>query len=129
MNTVKVFVADDMASARELMGFHLNILGIVKILEAATGNEAWKIIEDNYKKNNLFDIFLLDINMPGLNGIQLLKKIRELDEYLEVPVIMVSTENEKEVVLDAALIGATDYLIKPFTDEDFSNKITTALGK
>ncbi len=107
--TTKVLIADDLESMRFELVSKLTTMGIVNIEEHADGKTAWDSIQEHD-----FDIFFLDINMPVMNGIQLLKKIRSLEKFRKTPILMVSTENEKEIIVQCILLGASDYILKPF---------------
>lgn len=60
------------------------------------------------------DMVLLDINMPGMNGVEVLKQIRDRDEYTNLPIIMVSAQEDDKVLGDCIQAGASDYISKPF---------------
>ena len=129
MKELSVLVVDDMNSVRQLLKSQLNEYGIEEIQEASNGEEAFSLIKNSIEDKKIFDLFLVDINMPGMNGITLLKNIRETSDYFQTPVIMVTTENEKDFIVEAALVGATDYLVKPFDEETFAKKIDEALNR
>jgi len=94
-------------------------------LEAANADIALEIIEANYKDISLI---LLDWNMPGMNGFELLKILKSHEKYSSIPVMMVTTEGERKNVVKAIQSGADNYLTKPFTPEDLSTKIVECLG-
>ena len=129
MSKVQVLIVDDMNSVRQMIKNELENFGIDAIESANNGAEALDKIKESLEKDSKYDLFLIDINMPGMNGISLLKSIRDINDYFHTPAIMVTTENEKEVILEAALVGATDYLVKPFDDQTFKSKISLALDK
>ncbi|HOE91249.1 MAG TPA: response regulator, partial [Candidatus Cloacimonadota bacterium] len=83
---------------------------------------------DWFQNNAHPDLIFLDINMPGMNGYDLLKIIKTSDEYKHIPVMMVTTEGERKNVIKAIQAGADNYLTKPFTPEDLSIKILECLG-
>lgn len=109
MSAVKILIADDLDSMRLELVNKLSSMGFTNIEEHADGKTAWDSIQVNP-----FDFFFLDINMPVMNGIQLLKKIRSLEKFRKTPILMVSTENEKEIIVQCILLGASDYILKPF---------------
>jgi CheY-like chemotaxis protein len=65
-------------------------------------------------KNKKFDLILLDLNMPGMNGFEVCKRIRSDNEMPEVPIIFLSAESERESILKGFEVGAQDYVTKPF---------------
>jgi DNA-binding NtrC family response regulator len=93
-----------------------------KLSTTTSGLEALKIL-----KEENFDLVLLDILMPEMNGIDVLKKIRESDPCLDV--IMVTASKEIRPAIDSLKLGAFDYLIKPFEVEDLNLTINKALER
>ena len=73
------------------------------------------------------DLILVDWNMPNMDGITLIRKVRETDKGL--PIIMVTTEAEKARVLEAVKAGVNNYVVKPFTAETLAEKITQTMGR
>lgn len=113
---MRVLVADDSGVMRKIIIRSLNAVGVTQSVEAADGREAWDIFQAHE-----FDFVLTDWNMPEMSGLELLKEIR--DSGSEVPVIMVTTEAEKSKVIEAIQSGVTDYLCKPFEQEELRSKI------
>lgn len=107
---MKILVVDDSAVMRRI---HVNLLieiGIPKdsIFEASDGDEALRLCIEND-----FDLFLLDWNMPKVNGLEFTKQIREIEKYKTVPIIMVTSEAAKYHVIEAVKAGVTNYVVKP----------------
>lgn len=119
----RILVADDSLMMREELISFLNKMNISNIEKAENGKEAVEILKNNVDQENKFNLILLDINMPGFTGIQVLKLLRTIETYKNTHVLMVSTENEKEIVLEAIVSGANDYILKPFNYESFKQKI------
>ena len=88
-------------------------------LEAGNGNEAFKILE-----SNKVDMILLDWNMPEMDGIAFLKKVRAMPNYKDMPIIMVTSESAKYNVVEALQSGATDYIVKPIREKVFMEKLS-----
>lgn len=118
----KVLVVDDMATVRQAIVLSLRSLGMVTIQQAIDGEDGWEKIKA-CGTEEAFDIIFLDINMPKCNGIDLLKRIRSCSAFETIPVIMISTENEKDVILTAIQEGATNYILKPFTANIIKEKL------
>jgi len=112
----RVLVADDSSTMRKIILRSLQAVGVTEVAEASDGAEAVAIFAPGK-----FDMVLTDWNMPGMTGLEVLKKIREQDK--EIPVIMVTTEAEKTRVLEAIQAGVTDYLVKPFTPDTLREKL------
>ena len=112
----RVLVADDSSTMRKIILRSLQAVGVTEVAEAADGAEAVALFAPGK-----FDLVLTDWNMPGMTGLEVLKKIREQDKA--IPVIMVTTEAEKSRVLEAIQAGVTDYLVKPFTPDTLREKL------
>ncbi len=106
-SSYKLLVVDDNEMNRDLMSLQLRHQGY-KIVTAESGTAALKALSDQ-----TFDIVLLDVMMPGMNGIEVLHEIRKSHSLLNLPVIMVTADDQQERILEALQSGANDYLIKP----------------
>lgn len=113
---MRVLVVDDSGVMRKIIIRGLNSCGVTNILEAADGKEAWDLFQAH-----TFDLILTDWNMPNMSGLELLKTIRGTGA--DLPIIMVTTEGEKGKVIEAIQAGVTDYLCKPFEQEDLQGKL------
>ncbi len=78
-------------------------------------------------KNKKFDLILLDLNMPGMNGFEVCKRIRTDNEMYEVPIIFLSAESERESILKGFEVGAQDYVTKPFDSRELLARVKTQL--
>lgn len=114
---MNVLVVDDSGVMRKIIARSLGALGINDIQEAGDGREALKVFGDG----SSFDLVITDWNMPEMNGLELTKEIRSGGS--KVPVMMVTTESEKESVLQAIQAGVNDYLVKPFDNEMLKLKL------
>ena len=112
---MKVLIVDDSAIMRKVITKALGELPSA-IVEAEDGLQA-----TSKSQSETFDVILMDWNMPNKSGIEALTEIRSRGDT--TPVIMVTTESEKERVLEAIKSGASDYIIKPFKPEDIHQKI------
>jgi two-component system chemotaxis response regulator CheY len=119
---MKILLVDDSKSLRSIERGMLEQLGYTQFEEAADGLDA-------LSKVGAFqpDLILLDWNMPRMNGIDFLKSFRQTNKA--TPVIMVTTEAEKEQVVEAIKAGVTNYLVKPFTREQLSQRIVQTISK
>jgi len=113
---MRVLVVDDSGTMRTIQKRCLEKLGITEILEAADGVEALGVFE-----NNVFELVLTDWNMPNMDGLTLLKEIRKRNT--KIPVFMITTEGERNRVVDAIQAGVSDYLVKPFTPDGLKEKL------
>jgi two-component system sensor histidine kinase/response regulator len=81
----------------------------------------------DWLKNRQFDIVLLDINMPGMNGFEVCKRIRSDKETQDIPIIFLSAESERESILKGFEVGAQDFVIKPFDSRELLARVKTQL--
>jgi len=121
--SIKVLVVDDFATMRRIVRGVLKQLGFENIVEAEDGS----IALDTLKKEEI-GLIVSDWNMPNMNGLDLLKAVRGDNGLKGIPFIMVTAEGLKENVLEAVKVGVTNYIVKPFTPEAFSEKILAALS-
>lgn len=81
-----------------------------------------------FLKDRTPDLIILDIDMPEINGYELLKMIKEMEHLAEIPVIFLTSNNDKNHVVKAVAAGAKDYVIKPIDEEILIDKVSTLLG-
>jgi two-component system chemotaxis response regulator CheY len=119
MHMKTVMVVDDSRIMRTIVKNTFSQLKIpCDYVEAADGEEALRQLE-----GNKIDLILLDWNMPRLSGFDFLKKVRSMDQYAKLPIIMVTSEAAKYNVIEALKNGATDYIMKPVNEKTFAEKI------
>jgi DNA-binding response OmpR family regulator len=116
---------EDMTEVFEVMVSHLREFKINSPpLHATTIKEAVEIL-----KSNKPDLIILDWNLPDGAGIDLLKKIKESKAYKDIPILMCTTVDEVENILDAIKLGANDYIVKPWQKEELFKKINLICEK
>jgi two-component system, chemotaxis family, chemotaxis protein CheY len=121
---VKILSVDDSAIVRKIMRSAVEVLNY-ELLEAGDGIEALAILEKEWPDTLLI---LMDWNMPGMNGYDCLVALKKRIEFQNIPVMMVTTESEKENIVKAIQAGAAHYMTKPFTMEELIKKIMECLG-
>jgi two-component system chemotaxis response regulator CheY len=121
---MNVLFVDDSKTMRDIQAAAVATLGPLAATEAADGLEALKAIAAAAVP---FDLILVDWNMPNMNGLELLKAVRKTDR--RTPMIMVTTEGEKDRVMEAIRAGANNYVLKPFDAEDLIAKVRSTLAK
>ncbi len=121
-----LLIVDDSAAIRKILQRVLlkTEMPIGTIHEAGDGVEALAVL-----RANKIDIVLSDINMPNMDGLQLLSQIRAKEEWKTMPVILITTEGSQTKVMEAAHMGATGYVRKPFTPEQIGNVLAGLLGQ
>ncbi len=122
---MKVLSVDDSRLVRKIMRGAVELLNY-ELLEAEDGLHGLEVLEVNYKD---VAIILLDWNMPRMNGLEFLKAVKAHPDYKDIPVVMVTTETERQSILTAIKEGAIHYLVKPFTMEELVKIIMESLGK
>lgn len=115
---MKVLVVDDFSTMRRIIKNLLRDLGFTNISEADDGSTALPML-----KEGDFDFVVTDWNMPGMQGIDLLKAIRADGKLAHIPVLMVTAEAKKEQIVMAAQAGVNGYIVKPFTAATLSTKL------
>ncbi|MCL5425810.1 MAG: chemotaxis response regulator CheY [Gammaproteobacteria bacterium] len=120
-------VVDDFPTMRRIVRSLLKELGFTNVEEAEDGQDAL-----NKLRAGSFEFVVSDWNMPNLDGLEMLKEIRQDDALKGLPVLMVTAEAKKENIIAAAQAGANGYVVKPFTAatlEEKLNKIFDKMGK
>ena len=122
--TLKLLVVDDSSTMRRIIKNTLQRLGFEDVLEAEHGVEAWQILERTPDVN----VLITDWNMPEMNGLDLVRKVRAEKRYENMPIIMVTTEGGKAEVITALKAGVNNYIVKPFTPQVLKEKLEDVLG-
>ncbi|MCE5232880.1 MAG: chemotaxis response regulator CheY [Mizugakiibacter sp.] len=115
---MKILVVDDFSTMRRIIKNLLQELGFGNIQEADDGATALPML-----KSGQFDFVVTDWNMPGMTGIALLKAIRAEPALKALPVLMVTAENTREQIIEAAQNGVNGYIVKPFTAVTLKEKL------
>lgn len=118
----RILIVDDVNTYRVALSSFLEKLGFTKIDLAEDGKQAYDMLMDA-QASEPYGLVFSDINMPECNGIELVKKIKANETLKSTPVVMVSTENESTMVLDAISLGAANYIIKPFSADVLIQKL------
>ena len=118
--SVDVLIVDDSAAIRKILQRMLGQAGVTlgKVMEAGDGVEALEKL-----KAQPVNLILSDINMPNMDGIQLLTELKSKAESKHIPVIMITTEGGEAKVMEALGLGASGYIRKPFTSIQIKEKL------
>ena len=119
----QVLVADDSPSARRIVTFLLERLG-VEVTEAENGLEALSIMEEG---RHAFDLLITDYMMPEMRGDELCRLVRQQSRDNPLPIIIISAFDDQELILHFFKSGATDYLHKPFIEEELTARLQSHL--
>jgi len=121
---MNILLVDDSRTMRIMQKHALTPLGSVTFFEATDGVEAMKVIAAHPAG---FELIMVDWNMPNMNGLELITKIRETDR--KTPIIMVTTEGDKSKVMNAIQAGVSSFVVKPFSAEALLGKAQQVLAK
>jgi two-component system chemotaxis response regulator CheY len=115
---MKILVVDDFSTMRRIIKNLLRDLGFSNTQEADDGLTALPML-----KSGNFDFLVTDWNMPGMQGIDLLKEVRADENLSSLPVLMVTAEQKREQIIEAAQAGVNGYIVKPFTAQTLKEKL------
>lgn len=115
---MNILVVDDSSTMRRIVSNALNNIGYKNITTAEDGSDALKKI-----KNSQFDAIMTDWNMPKMDGLALVREVRKMETYKEVPIVMITTEGGKREVITAIKEGVNNYIVKPFTAKTLKDKL------
>ena len=115
---LKILVVDDFSATRTIVINHLSKLGYSNIVEAENGVSALAML-----KSALFDLVVTDCNMSDMSGLDLLKLIREDSDLKHIPVLMVTSDDLKGNIITAIKAGLNDYIVRPFEEYTFKQKL------
>ena len=115
---MKILIVDDFSTMRRIIKNLLRDLGFNNTAEADDGSTALPILQ-----SGSFDFLVTDWNMPGMTGIDLLKAVRADAKLAKLPVLMVTAEQKRDQIIEAAQAGVNGYIVKPFTAITLKEKI------
>ena len=118
-----ILIVEDSATTRSLIRAVVEEAGNFETIEAATGFEALK-----HLPSRSFDLIITDINMPDINGLELINFVKTNPRYSHIPTIIISTEKSEEDRKRGLAMGATAYITKPFKAKDLQDTIKQVLG-
>ena len=121
---MKLLVVDDSSTMRRIIKNTLARLGYKDVLEGADGVEGWNQMNENPD----IEMLITDWNMPEMNGLELVKKVRADERFKDLPIIMVTTEGGKAEVITALKAGVNNYIVKPFTPQVLKEKLAAVMG-
>jgi two-component system chemotaxis response regulator CheY len=121
-----VLIVDDSSSMRAIIKKIIKVsgFGVGEFLAAADGKEALKMLTDKW-----VDIVLTDINMPEMNGMELIAEMKKDELMRSIPVVMVTTEGSEKKMREAMDLGARGYVKKPFLPEDIKRTLSSIMGE
>ena len=117
-----IMTVDDSTSVRQMVSFTLKEAGY-DVIEACDGKDALSKIP-----NKDLNLIVTDLNMPNMDGIELIKKIRREPKYKYTPIIMLTTESQTEKKMEGKAAGATGWIVKPFQPDQLISVIKKVIG-
>lgn len=123
-NEMKFLIVDDFSTMRRIVRNLLKEAGYANAEEAEDGVVALQKL-----RATRFDFVVTDINMPNMNGFELLTQIRADESFRHLPVLMITAEARKEDIVMAAQAGASGYIVKPFTKATLEEKVAKIMQK
>lgn len=117
-----ILVVDDSESIREVVGFELERNGY-NVMKASDGEKALKHFDGKH-----IDLLLTDLHMPNMNGLELIRKIRDLNSYKHLPILFLTTETQQPIIKEAKRSGATGWITKPFNSEKLIRTVKKVIG-
>ncbi len=115
---IKILIVDDFSTMRRIIKNLLRDLGFTNTEEADDGTTALPMLQ-----SGKFELLVTDWNMPGMQGIDLLRHVRADENLSSMPVLMVTAEQKKEQIVEAAKAGVNGYIVKPFTAQTLKEKL------
>ncbi len=117
-----ILTVDDSASIRQMVKLTLTSGGY-DVIQAVDGNDGLA-----QAKKSRADMVITDLNMPGMNGLALIREIRKLPTYVGVPIIFLTTESDAALKQEAKAAGATGWIVKPFQQDQLLGAVRKVLG-
>jgi len=118
-----ILLVEDSKAIRSMIRVSLEESGGFYVVEAGNGFEALKTLP-----TRRFDLIITDINMPDINGLELIGFVKSNPAYRDIPLVIVSTEKTEEDVKRGLALGAAGYVVKPFTKNDLMAAVGKVLG-
>jgi two-component system, chemotaxis family, chemotaxis protein CheY len=122
--SIRALIVDDSSVMRKIVERCLRQAGmdLGQVLEASNGAEGLALASEN-----TFDLILSDINMPVMGGLEFVRRLKEMDNAKNVPIVMITTEGGEKSVLEALSLGAKGYIRKPFTPDQVKEHVIPVL--
>lgn len=125
----KFLVVDDFATMRKIIKKVLTELGYTNIEESDDGKNALPILQQAASAGAPFQFVISDWNMPGMQGIDLLKACKADANLKDIPFMLVTAESEQKHIIEAAKAGVSDYVVKPFNSQTLKEKLERVYAK
>lgn len=124
--TAKIVIAEDDETTREVVEFNLTDNGW-DVVAFTDGDECWEHLES--RTSDPPDLVVLDVMMPELDGVSVLERIRNYDALVDLPVVMLTSRNREEDIVQVLDAGADDFVAKPFSEAELVGRIARILDE
>lgn len=121
----KILIVDDSSFSRVLLKNALKEIGFWKLVEASNAKDAASILQDRESERDPFHLMIVDIHMPELSGLDLVRWARGRESLKDIPIIVLTSSQEKADVLTAGRLGVTHFIIKPFDNNTLKERLLT----
>lgn len=122
-NGLRILIVDDYEMVRIMLKRCLTQLGYTNVEEATDGKQALDMLNSAAGTENAFAVVFSDLNMPRMNGFELLAACRKSPSFSRIPFVIISAEAESDYISQALQHGANDYIIKPFSTQTLQKKL------
>jgi len=119
---MKILTVDDSSMLRDMLTYALNEGGYSEITEAVDGVDGLQ-----KAKEHQHDLLIVDYNMPNMNGMDMIREVKKLSNYENIPIFMLTTERSDSLKQEAKEAGATGWISKPFIPEQLLKAVNTVL--
>lgn len=120
----KLLIVDDSTMLRDMLNYALNEGGYTDVVEAIDGVDGLA-----KAKSSTFDLIITDINMPNMDGIDLVSELRKIPQYSKTPILVLTTERSDEMKAKGKVAGATGWIVKPFVPDQLLKAVNIVLSK
>ena len=120
----KILIVDDSNMLRDMVKYALNEGGYPDVTEAVDGADGLE-----KAKANIFDLVISDINMPNMNGFELITELRKMSVYAKTPILTLTTEKNDDMKAKGKAVGATGWIVKPFVPEQLLKAVGIVLSR
>jgi len=121
---MKILAVDDSPTMRDLVSQTLYQSGYTQFDTATDGVDALEKIQEAEEE---YDFFIIDINMPRMDGFELISNLRNMFDYMSTPIMVLTTERSNEMKKKGREVGATSWIVKPFDQKKFTDGIQSTL--
>lgn len=125
----KILIVDDSSFARGVLRSGLKDLSFTNVFEADSTDAAQMVMSAEEHKTTLFQLLIADMQMPGKSGLDLIRWVREQESYKNLPIIVLTASQNREVIIEVGKLKVSHYMMKPFDNQLLKNRMESAWAK